>query len=179
MGSAAETWAVRCSAECLLLAATRSDPAASAAACRSFHAWENDACNAFGIAHYGVKWQNHTLRNVSAGMVQLSVLSNGADGIAAPKPFPSIFVSPTRWPSMRGCAKRLSDEHARRTFALADGKGRSHSPTRPGRARRRTRVGRNSIIPQHSTTPGACAPSLHCTAAADSRALSLPHKGVL
>ena len=68
-----------------------------AAACRSFHAWENDACNAFGIAHYGAKWQNRTLRNVSAGMVQLSVLSNGADGIAAPKPFPSIFVSPIRW----------------------------------------------------------------------------------
>ena len=104
-----------CSAECLLLAATRSDsPSASAAACRSFHAWENDACNAFGIAHYGAKWRNRTLRNVSAGMVQLSVLSNGADGIAAPKPFPSIFVSPTRW------LKRAAAVWSQRRFVLAE-----------------------------------------------------------
>jgi hypothetical protein len=54
----------------------------------NFHAWENDACNSFGIAHYGAKWKNAKLRNVSMGMVRLSTLaplssSNGA--------FPSIY----------------------------------------------------------------------------------------
>lgn len=54
----------------------------------NFHAWENDACNAFGIAHYGKKWANSTLARVSTGMLQLSVLAPTAGDAG---PFPSIY----------------------------------------------------------------------------------------
>ena len=56
----------------------------------NFHAWENDACSAFGISHYGSTWANGTLAQVATGMLQLSVLSPIAGGGDA-GPFPSIF----------------------------------------------------------------------------------------
>jgi hypothetical protein len=55
----------------------------------NFHAWENDACNAFGISHYAAKWRNATLSNVSAGMLRLSTLAPTKNCSAAAAAAPS------------------------------------------------------------------------------------------